>query len=270
MNLDDFRCMRRGVQLDILRARDAKYLREFRQVNQDNSRALLLIHGFSSSPAVFRNLYPAFSDYGAVIAPVLPGHGESIDCFANVKAADWLAYVEKVCGTLIHEFKQVDVMGLSLGGLLACHLSRRFDLNHLYLLAPALNLQLSLPGIIRLARILNRLGFSKIRSSAGNLFTPEHCEIAYRQLPIPAIIEILTLVNQFEFIPPNCPTDVFLGCYDEVVASRKVAARFADCANVTIHWLSKSAHVLPLDGDLDTIIRCVTNNLLNETQAQGT
>ncbi|MFC7782452.1 alpha/beta hydrolase [Legionella taurinensis] len=261
MNLNDFRCMRRGVQVSTLRRRDADLLRPFKREGKEKNHALLLLHGFSSSPAVFRNLLGAFAGYDAVVAPVLPGHSENLNAFAEVKASDWLASVEDVCATLVAEFQQVDIMGLSLGGLLACHLSSRFPLNHLYLLAPALDLQLALPGSLKLARILYQLGFRQLRSAAGNLFTTDHCEIAYRQLPLTTIIEILTLVKQFEFKPPTCPTDVFLGCYDEVVASRRVAARFAGCDNVTIHWLAKSAHVLPLDGDIAEIIQCVNQNL---------
>lgn len=261
MNLDDFRCMWRGIPLATLSASDATLLQTFNRYGKNRNKALLLIHGFSSSPAVFRHLLPAFSGYDAVIAPVLPGHAESVEAFSKAKAGDWLTYVEDICATLVAEFKEVDVLGLSMGGLLACHLSRHYPLHHLYLLAPALDLQLALPGIIKLARFLKRLGFCQVRSSAGNLFTQGHCEIAYRQLPLTSVIEILSLVKQFDFIPPTCPTDLFLGCYDEVVASRRVAARFADCDNTTIHWLAKSAHVLPLDGDTDIIIDCVKQNL---------
>lgn len=262
MNLNDFRCMRRGVQVSTLRKKDANLLRPFKREGQEKNRVLLLLHGFSSSPAVFRNLLGALTGYDAVVAPVLPGHSDNLNAFAKVKASDWLAYVEDVCAALVAEFQHVDVMGLSLGGLLACHLSSRFPLRHLYLLAPALDLQLALPGSLKLARILYQLGFRQLRSAAGNLFTANHCEIAYRQLPLTTIIEILTLVKQFEFTPPTCPTDVFLGCYDEVVASRRVAARFASCDHATIHWLAKSAHVLPLDGDVDEIIQCVSQNLI--------
>lgn len=261
MNLDDFRCMRRGVQLATLDNKDAKLLKAFNQRGKGQDKALLLIHGFTSTPAVFRQLTTSLTGYDAIVAPVLPGHGESIEAFSQVKASEWIDYVKTVCATLTEQFKQVDILGLSLGGMLACYLDRTFKLNHLYLLAPCLDLQLALPGSLKLAKVLNRLGFCRLRSAAGNLLMPHHCEIAYRQLPIPAVIEILSLVKQFEFSPPRCPTDLFLGCYDEVVDSRKVAARFANCDNTTIHWLRNSAHVIPLDGDVEVILQCVKDQL---------
>lgn len=260
MNLDDFRCMNRGIQLALVQNKDAKLLQEFSKRGKGRHKALLLIHGFTSTPAVFRHFTGALNGYDAIIAPVLPGHGASVEQFSQVKAADWLAHMEEVCAALTSEFAEVDVVGLSLGGLLACHLSHHFNLHHLYLLAPCLDLQLALPGSLKLAKVLNSLGFRRLRSAAGNLVTTEHCEIAYRQLPIPAVIEILTLVKEFEFVLPRCPTDVFLGCYDKVVDSRKVAARFANCANITVHWLSKSAHVIPLDEDIAQILACIQKN----------
>ncbi|MCC5014587.1 MULTISPECIES: alpha/beta hydrolase [unclassified Legionella] len=264
MNIDAFRCMRRGVQLFSLTQDDFSLMAPIEQRNGKKQRALLLLHGFSSSPAVFRDLLPSLAYYDAVICPVLPGHAANLDSFAQSKASDWFVLAEQTCELLVNEFTQVDVMGLSLGGLLACHLSNRFPLHHLYLLAPALDLRLKINRTLGLAKLLNYLGFSQVRSVAGNLYTDEHCEISYRKIPLAVIIEVLTSIRQFQFSPPNCPTDLFLGCHDKVVASWQVAARFANMENVTIHWLANSAHIIPLDGDTDSVLTCIKqNNMAN-------
>ena len=260
MNIDDFRYMWRGKPIKPLVNQQANLLAPIDKRGPGHHRALLLLHGFSSSPAVYRQLLPALSDYDAVICPLLPGHGESIRAFSMAKACEWLSTAENACEKLINDYQQVDVLGLSLGGLLACHLSQRFPLHHLYLLAPALVLQLNIPQALTCARLLYRLGFSHLRNQAGNLYSDHYSELAYRQLPITAIIEILTLVDNFQFVPPQSPTDVFLGCFDEVVNSAQVAKLFSHLPNCTIHWLPKSAHVLPLDGDIDTIIACLHKN----------
>ena len=256
MNIDDFRYMWRGKPVKPLLNQQANLLASIDIRSSGNNRALLLLHGFSSSPAVYRQLLPLLPPYDAVICPVLPGHGESISAFTGAKACDWLSTAEDACAKLIKDYHQVDVMGLSLGGLLACHLSQRFTLHHLYLLAPALELQLNIPLALKCAQILNWLGFNSLRNHAGNLCSHLYSELAYRQLPITTIHEILTLINEFQFVPPQCPTDLFLGCFDQVVNSAQVASLFTNAPNCTIHWLSHSAHVLPLDGDIDTIIAC--------------
>lgn len=254
MNFDDFRCMRQGVQLALLKQSDAGLIKPLQIHNGKKNTALLLLHGFSSTPAVFRHLLTAFTGYDTVIIPCLPGHGNSLSQFASFNRAELVDYVEKTCAYLVDEFEHVDVMGLSLGGVLACHLSQVFKLRHLYLLAPALDLQLNIGFNIALARSLRSLGFCYLRNAAGSLFTENSYEIAFRQLPLTAIIELLTLINEFKFTPPTCPTDLLLGQHDKVINNQAVAARFANNAQTTTHWLSHSAHVLPLDGDIEQII----------------
>ncbi|MBA2651559.1 MAG: alpha/beta fold hydrolase [Tatlockia sp.] len=261
MNIDAFRCMRGGIQLSVLSKQDYSWIAPIEKTCDKAGRALYLIHGFSSTPAVYRLLEPLLvKQYDAIFCPVLAGHGENIDAFAQAKAGDWITQVEQTYEGLANRFEQVEVMGLSLGGLLAAHLSKRYKLAHLYLLAPALDLLLSINNSIKLAKALSWLGFRKIRAAAGNLYTTENYEIAYRQIPLTSIIEVLTLIQEFQFSPPTCPTDVFLGCYDKVVASKRVAERFAGLANINIHWLANSAHVLPLDGDIEIIGRTIEQN----------
>jgi carboxylesterase len=257
MDINDFRGMRRGTSLFALSKKDAALLNAIEQRNGRKERALLLLHGFTSTPAVFRTMLPSLVFYDTVICPILPGHAENLEAFANAKAEHWFNTAKQACEALIAEFKHVDVLGLSLGGLLACHLSNCFNIQHLYLLAPALDLYISPERTLKLAKALKWLGFKEIRGQSGDLFTNEQWEIAYRKLPLNAVIEIAKLIKEFSFISPTCPTDVFLGSHDKVVDSKRVAERFANLSNVAIHWLHHSAHVIPLDGDTEIILNCM-------------
>ncbi|AHE68316.1 alpha/beta hydrolase [Legionella oakridgensis] len=268
MNFDDFRYMWRGKTQQALSNQQAALLAPIDHQNGKKERALLLLHGFSSSPAVFRELLPTlFNLYDTVVCPALPGHADSIETFAKTQASEWLTAAEQSCEELLRNYQMVDVMGLSLGGLLACHLANRFPLHHLYLLAPALALRFKITIALAVARLLHGLGFRRLRNRAGNLYTSRASELAYRQLPISTIIEILSLIQNYQFVPPTCPVDLFLGRYDEVVQSTLVADYFANLPNVHIHWLNHSAHVLPLDGDIDTIIAHLKGNQAKITQA---
>jgi len=236
---------------------DARLLKPIAQYGKNKDRALLLLHGFSSSPAVYRLMLPALTGYDAIVAPTLAGHGDSIAAFSQSTAKQWIESAETACANLIDNYRHVDVLGLSLGGLLACHLSARFPLNRLYLLAPALRIKSSIPFALHLARTMRFLGFHLLRNQAGNICMEGRAELTYRQLPIPATIEILTLIRDFDFKQPTCPTDLFLGKWDEVVDSKAVADMFLKNPNVTTHWLKKSAHILPLDNDVNTILDVV-------------
>lgn len=257
MNNNDFRYMRRGKQLHALRSKEFALLKPVNQQNSDADRALLILHGFSSSPAVYRRLIPKIKHYDAIVCPALPGHAESIEAFSQVKASDWLSASTALCERLIKDYQKVDVLGLSLGGLLACKLSQSFDLNHLFLLAPALKLQMRVNRMLKLAQVLQYLGFKQLRNAAGNLMTQDYAEIAYRILPISSIIEMLTLAQEYQWLAPKCPVDLFLGKHDEVISSVDVEQLFRPLPNATIHWLEHSAHVLPLDNDVEHIIQCI-------------
>lgn len=253
LTINDFRFMWRGKHIAPLRIQDSFLLAPIEKRGSGRNKALLLLHGFSSSPAVFRALLPDLTHYDAIVCPVLPGHAESVASFAHVRATDWLDAASEACAALVAEYALVDVVGLSLGGLLACHLSQRFKLNRLYLLAPALSIKLNVPATLLLARTLYFLGFRSIANKAGNLLTNAYQELAYRQLPIATIIEMLTFVQQFKFVAPTCQTELFLGRFDDVVDSYAVEKLFANLPNAAVTWLEHSAHVLPLDGDIEVI-----------------
>jgi len=259
MKLDDFRHMRHGLQLEALNDNDLKFLRPVHYSSEAKNRALLMFHGFSSTPAVFRYMLPHILHYDAIYCPPLPGHMESIEAFSRVKALDWVDAAEQHCNQLLQQYKKVDVLGLSLGGLLAYFVGGRFPVNHLYLLAPALKLHLSIQFALKFSRLCRFLGFCEIRNAAGTLMHHEHTEIAYRRLPIDTIREILILIHEMEPVSLQCPTDVFLGRHDVVVDSNKVFSIFENMPNTTIHWLNHSSHVLALDNDLQEIIHCINS-----------
>lgn len=249
----EFRHMLRGEQKAALNIHDLQQIKAFQQIGSNKHKALLMLHGFTSSPAVFRFLIPEITQYDAIVCPVLPGHTGYLKELATVTAQDWITAAENACETLLNEYQQVDVLGLSLGGLLACHLNKKYPLNHLYLLAPALDLYIPINLVLKLLTVLKTMGFSQFYANAGNILA-SNTEITYRRIPLTTIKEVLTLIKTFEWIPPQNPVDLFLGSQDTVVNSQKIAQRFSQCTQVKLHWLSNSAHVLPLDNDKNIII----------------
>lgn len=258
---NDFRLMRSGSTQLLLENDSLNVMAGIEQLGSGKESALLMLHGFSSTPAVFRQLIPHINGYDAILAPVLPGHAENISAFADIKAQEWLSAVQRHCENLLENYAKVDVLGLSLGGLLACYLGQHYPLNHLYLLAPALDLRLPLiPGLL-LLNSLHALGFSAVYNTGANIMKPEQRDIAYRMIPVRVMREIFRLIRNFQFTAiKNCPIDLFLGKHDEVVAVERVASRFANNPETNIHWLNHSAHLLPLDTDFLDIAACINQN----------
>jgi carboxylesterase len=259
INPDDFYYMYRGKPIRPLPEAEIKQLHNINIIHEGNTRALLLLHGFSSSPAVYRALWPMLKDYNALVCPALPGHAMNLEAFTQATAKAWLTAAEAACRPLMEHYEHVEIIGLSLGGLLACHLANQFPISHLYLLAPALKLRFNINLAKGVAQFLLAFGVKHIKNRAGNLHTHLHDELAYRKLPLRTLIELFNLIDTFNFSTPACNTDLFLGSHDDVVDSPSVMKQFEAHPNCTTHWLDHSAHALPLDGDIDAITACVNS-----------
>lgn len=89
---------------------------------------LLLLHGFASSPAELRPLGQFLSCRGfEVVAPLLPGHGESPQAMRDCRLSDWTEAVSSSYWALRRDESPVGIIGHCLGGTLG--LLQAADLN---------------------------------------------------------------------------------------------------------------------------------------------
>ncbi len=94
----------------------------------DGANAVLLIHGFTGQPFTMAPLAQAFLAAGfRVELPRLPGHGTSVEDLENYRFVDWQAFVESKYLDLERTSAHVVVVGLSMGGTLACWLAEHHD-----------------------------------------------------------------------------------------------------------------------------------------------
>jgi len=85
---------------------------------------VLLIHGFTGQPFTMRPIAQAFVDAGfRVELPRLPGHGTSVEDLESYRFADWMDAVESTYLELERTCEHMVVVGLSMGGTLACWLA---------------------------------------------------------------------------------------------------------------------------------------------------
>lgn len=269
-NLEDFVWMYKGKHTHAPTLEDINLIlaKEEKRPNK-NSSALLMLHGFSSSPAVFRLLTPQLNRYATILIPQLAGHGTNIRDFEQSTANAWLDSAIKAYEHLTKSHEKVDVLGLSLGGLIACHLAHQFPINHLYLLAPALDLVSPLPLLLKLATYCQRLGFRFIRNVGGRVFNSKEEELLYRLLPLTTVIEILNFIQNYQHQGWTHPTTLFLGGQDNVVNSTSVLNKLTNCLNLDVILLNKSGHVLPLDSDLDQMVQLINQSNFSYRPSAG-
>lgn len=86
----------------------------------EGEHGILLIHGFTGSPAHMRLLGEGLHDQGfAVRGILLPGHGETPYALGLVTWQDWLLACRREARDMREKYSRFTVAGLSMGGCLA-------------------------------------------------------------------------------------------------------------------------------------------------------
>lgn len=89
--------------------------------NGDNKETLcLMIHGFTGSPAHLRELSEKLNAKGFTVQSLrLPGHGTSPENMETTTSKDWLTHVREALKIALKDYKKVNLVGISMGGLMS-------------------------------------------------------------------------------------------------------------------------------------------------------
>src|SRR5580658_6857521 len=87
----------------------------------------LLIHGYTGTPYDLRPLGDFLhKENFHVCAPLLKGHGQKPELLFKVSADDWFLQVNNILDSFDKK-KPVIIIGLSMGALIACAISKKVD-----------------------------------------------------------------------------------------------------------------------------------------------
>ncbi len=91
----------------------------FELKQENNNKAILLIHGLTDSPFLFDDLATFFHQQGFTVRTLLlPGHGTAASDLISVNLADWQQATQYAIERTLLDFKQVYLGGYSAGGAL--------------------------------------------------------------------------------------------------------------------------------------------------------
>lgn len=220
-----------------------------------NKTGILLIHGFTGSPAELRPLgnFLRNQDY-TVYAPLLAGHGTSPEELKKTTWQDWWQSVLDGYKRLqSQEMEQIFVIGHSMGGLLAFHLST----------------QRSVTGVISLCTPIWLRDWRASLVSFLRFFIPyhkrshpkeDHIEsqiVPYDRTPLSSIEELKKLLKQVKMVLPQVevPTLVVQARDDETILPKSANYIYEQIASKqkTISWYEKSTHMITLDKERDRL-----------------
>ncbi len=124
------------AQAEIVRGAETINLQE------GNSRGILLLHGFGDTPQTLSLLAKELHSAGYdVRAPLLPGHGRSFESFAASRHEDWLSFAREELKEMRATHENATLAGLSMGGAIAAILAaENLDTPALVMMAPYMDM----------------------------------------------------------------------------------------------------------------------------------
>lgn len=217
---------------------------------------VLVLHGFTSTPQSVTPLARALAAAGhSVEAPLLPGHGTSVDDMAGTGWDDWAGAALAAHDSLSGRCDHVVVAGLSLGGALAALVAaERPSVAALVVVNPAVEAPAA--EVRKAVGVMAESGTTAVPAIANDIADPAGDEVAYDTVPIAAV---LSLFDGQERLEPRlgeiaCPVLLFTSRQDHVVpttASDLLARQVV--GPVERVWLERSYHVATLDYDAELI-----------------
>jgi carboxylesterase len=219
---------------------------------------VLVVHGFTGSPASVRNVAEALADAGHhVELPRLPGHGTSIDDMLASKWDHWAEAVRRAYDVLAERVDRVVVVGQSMGGTLALRLAfERPGTLGLVCINPVTRARGD--DVLEMIDDFVDDGILVAPGEGSDIADPHGSDISYPGTPLPQLRSLLVdgvvpITDRFGEL--TMPLRLFTSRQDHVVEpadSEHLAATYG--GPVAHTWLERSFHVATRDYERDLVI----------------
>jgi carboxylesterase len=211
---------------------------------------VLMIHGFTGSPASMRPIGVALATQGLRVDGIrLAGHGTSIDDLRERRWSEWVEEAARALDALHETCSTVVVFAQSMGGAVALHLAatRASDVDGLVLANPYVF------DARHLVIPIGRRFLHEVKGVSNDISISGVDEVAYPNMPVPAVAEMAAMLRVVRRELPEVrqPLLVFRSSSDHVIPSsnaRKVLERVGSERKELVEC-HDSFHVVTLDRD---------------------
>jgi len=224
-------------------------------------KAILLIHGFAGGSYDYYNLANDLQLYKNfdVYTFTLPGHDKAR--IKNVTKEDWIYESEKQVEILIKRgYKKIYVIGHSMGGVIACHLAKKYpQIKKLVLASPAFRYFTFKDDK------LDILASLKQTPSLFIDYEPDDVLSRISKLPISTTLEFINLVKEHgnDVKDILCPTLILWGTNDKIVPEEGAKYVYDNIKsdNTTLYKIENVTHDTFKNDRYDEILEIITKFL---------
>jgi carboxylesterase len=230
-------------------------------LQEEGSHGVLLLHGFGDTPQTLSLLARKLANSGySVYAPLLPGHGRSLDVFKKSRATEWIDAATQSLLEMRARHVNVSVVGLSMGGALAVLISARAkNISALVLIAP----YLGMPRQIQFAAATHWLwgraaGEINARNPRSILDPLERANnLAYGAVTGRALFELSKVVKRARKALPDVtvPTLIIQSREDPRVSAAvaEFGLRKLGASEKKLIWIEGAGHIITVDYGRDRV-----------------
>ena len=225
----------------------------------NNDAGVLLVHGYTGSPAEMRLLGNYLNEKGGytVLGVRLAGHGTTVEELEQTVWQDWYKAVDEGVKELHKTCDHIYVAGQSMGGLLAIKAAAELPIEKLVLLATPIFLKDKRVPFVKFLRFF----IPRIHTGQQTYDVPQEYMQGYPEMPtkpIPSLLELIKLCKEDYLKKITAPTLIVQGEADHTVNPKSANYIYENLSNVPkqqkkILWLPKSRHVVTLGEEREKV-----------------
>lgn len=233
--------------------------KEYIQIYDGATTALLFIHGIVGTPDHFNEFIPLIPDNFSVYNLLLDGHGKGVKDFSKTSMKQWESQVSVAVEQLSRKHKKIYIIAHSLGTLLAVEQAVKSQkISKMFLLAVPLKLSLKPRMFLNCAKVF----WGKIKPNDFEALAAQRCYgIQSDRNPfhyigwIPRFFELFTKIRQIRTTigAVNTHCTVYQSSNDELV-SGKSTAFLKQNPHFTVYELKNSGHYYYAKADQDLML----------------
>lgn len=233
----------------------------------NNHKGVLLIHGYTGTPAELRLLGDYLHKEGYTVLGVrLPGHGTTPHDLNETQWPIWYEAARLGCERLLKCTEEVMVAGLSMGGLLAIKIAAEMPVKKAVFMAAPIYVQDKRVPFLPLLKHFIRY----IKKKKRTYFTADKYNLSYDVMPVKPLTSLFALVKECkeQALPKiTIPCLIVQSRAEHTVAPKSAQYIYDNLGSKQkkLLWLESSGHIVTLDHERETVFEEVSNFLRSDS-----